>query len=96
MFEGRDEVKYTNSSAQAVLKKALQKSNINKKVTLHTLRHSFATHLIRGGADLRSIQALLGHSDISSTQIYTHLEIDHLDAALKNNHPIKNIIENSS
>jgi len=78
LFNGQANMKYTQTSVRAVLKRAKEKAGIFKKVTPHMLRHSYATHMIEDGVNLRYVQALLGHSRPDTTQIYTHVATEHL------------------
>lgn len=73
LFEGQDGGQYSNSSIQKIFRRGVKKAMVNPYSTVHTLRHSFATHLLERGMDLRYIQALLGHSSSETTEIYTHI-----------------------
>lgn len=70
-----------------IVKTACQKVGIKKNISPHTFRHSFATHLVEGGADLRAVQEMLGHSNITTTEIYTHLDTNYLKEEMVNYHP---------
>ena len=70
-----------------IIKEMVQKAGIKKIVSPHTFRHSFATHLVEGGADLRAVQEMLGHESITTTEIYTHLDRDYLRDTLQRFHP---------
>lgn len=87
LFLSRNGKKLTRAMINNILKKYVLAAGISKTVSPHTLRHSFATHLLDGGADLRFVQVLLGHSDISTTQIYTHLDKHLLKEVYKTHHP---------
>jgi integrase/recombinase XerD len=76
LFEGQKPgASYSEQSIQKVMEKAVERSGIRKPVTLHWLRHSYATHLLESGTDLRYIQELLGHSSSKTTEIYTHVTL---------------------
>ena len=72
-----------------ILKELAQKAGIKKNISPHTLRHSFATELLKGGADLRAVQQILGHESITTTEIYVHLDKSYLQEVVETYHPRK-------
>ncbi|MHA7131578.1 site-specific tyrosine recombinase XerD [Algoriphagus namhaensis] len=89
VFLNRRGKKLTRVMIFLIIKKTAEQAGINKNISPHTFRHSFATHLIEGGADLRAVQEMLGHESITTTEIYTHLDRDYLRQVLTDFHPRK-------
>ena len=87
LFLNRRGDRLTRQGFWQILKEYAKSAGLEGEVTPHTLRHSFATHMLSGGADLRAVQELLGHANISTTQVYTHLTTEHIRRAYEQSHP---------
>ena len=87
LFLNRRGKKLTRVMIFTIVKKLVEAVGIKKHVSPHTFRHSFATHLVRAGADLRVVQEMLGHESIITTEIYTHLDREYLRSAIIDYHP---------
>ncbi|MFH0847016.1 MAG: site-specific tyrosine recombinase XerD [Chloroflexota bacterium] len=87
LFVNQSGERLTRQGLWQILKGYAKTANLEKEVTPHTLRHSFATHMLNGGADLRSVQELLGHANISTTQVYTKLSSEHVRESYDKSHP---------
>ncbi len=87
VFLNRRGERLTRQGLWQILKGYAKSAELGTEITPHTLRHSFATHMLSGGADLRSVQELLGHANISTTQVYTHLTTEHIRQAYEKSHP---------
>ena len=88
LFVNINGARLTRQGFWKIIKSYTEKANINKDITPHTLRHSFAAHLLENGADIKSLQEMLGHADVSSTQIYTSIIKNKINEVYKNAHPL--------
>ena len=89
LFLNRRGKQLTRAMIFTLVKQLAEKSGIQKNISPHTFRHSFATHLLENGADLRSIQLMLGHESITTTEIYMHVDKSHLKQVMNTFHPRK-------
>ena len=87
LFLNRRGSKLTRAMIFTIVKELADKAGIHKNISPHTFRHSFATHLVEGGADLRAVQEMLGHESITTTEIYTHLDREYLRSTIIQYHP---------
>jgi len=87
VFLNRNGRKLTRVMVFHIIQQLKERAGLHKKISPHTFRHSFATHLIEGGADLRAVQEMLGHESITTTEIYTHLDREYLRDAILRYHP---------
>ena len=87
VFLNKSGRRMSDRAVRRVVEKYIRKTSLSEKISPHSLRHSFATHLLDGGADLRSVQELLGHANLSTTQIYTHVSTEHLKKVYEKTHP---------
>ena len=90
LFLNQNGRQLTRAMIFTIVKTFAQKAGIRKSISPHTFRHSFATHLLENGADLRAIQVMLGHESITTTEIYMHVDRSHLKEVMTNFHPRNN------
>jgi integrase/recombinase XerD len=87
LFLGARGARLSRQNAWLIIRSAAERAGLTVEVSPHSLRHSFATHLLAGGADVRVVQELLGHASVATTQLYTHVTIDNLRDVYQQSHP---------
>jgi integrase/recombinase XerC len=93
LFPGIQVTRFTARGVLRLTKKHMRRAGVNPDASVHTLRHSFATHLLDGGANIREVQELLGHSKLSTTALYTHVSTQRLQDSYEQFHPLAGLAE---